>query len=150
MAHTYTSLRYHFVFSTAGRRNLVPQDNLSRLHAYMGGIVGNLKGTAISVGGTANHAHVLAILPPTFAPAKAVGAIKANSSGWAHVTFPTMADFRSQEGYAAFTVSRSQSEKVAVYIQNQAAHHETQTFEEELIAFYERHGIDYDPRFVFD
>lgn len=39
MAHTFTSLHYHVVFSTAGRRNLIPDDLSTRVHAYMGGVI---------------------------------------------------------------------------------------------------------------
>ena len=150
MAHTYTSLHYHFTFSTAGRRNLIAQEPMPELHAYMGGIVRNLKGTPLAIGGTENHAHLLVGLPPTIVFAQVVAKIKANSAGWVKDAFPTMADFRWQEGYGAFTVSRSQVETVAEYIRNQAEHHKTMTFEEEYIAFLKKHGIPYEENDVFD
>ena len=150
MAHTYTSLHYHCVFSTLGRRNLIPQDRLPDVHAYMGGIVRNLKGKAIAIGGTTNHAHLLIGLPSAIAPAAAVGKIKANLTGWVHETFPAMSDFRWQEGYGAFSVSRSHIDSVASYILNQAKHHETITFEQEYLALLKKHNIEYDERYVWD
>ena len=149
MAHTYTSLHYHCVFSTQGRRNSILEDKLSEVHAYMGGIVRNLKGMAIAIGGTANHAHLLISLPASMAPAEAVGKIKANLTGWVHESIPTMSDFCWQEGYGAFAVSRSQIDTVAKYIQNQAKHHETMTFEQEYLAFLKKHDIEYDERYVW-
>ena len=134
MAHTYTSLHYHCVFSTHGRRDLILQDRLCDMHAYMGGIVRKLKGKAIAIGGTANHVHLLIGLPSAIAPAEAVGKIKANLTGWVHKTIIAMSDFRWQEGYGAFAVSRSQIDTVASYILNQAKHHETITFEQEYLA----------------
>ena len=150
MAHTYTSLHYHCVFSTLGRRNLIPQDRLPDVHAYMGGIVRNLKGKAIAIGGTTNHAHLLIGLPSAIAPATAVGKIKANLTGWVHETFAAMSSFRWQEGYGAFSVSRSQIDTVASYILNQAKHHETITFEQEYLALLKKHNIEYDERYVWD
>jgi len=52
----------------------------------MGGIVRNLKGKAIAIGGTTNHAHLVIGLPSEVAPAEAVGKIKANLTGWVHGT----------------------------------------------------------------
>ena len=149
MAHTYTSLHYHCVFSTQGRRNLIPQDMMSDIHAYMGGIVRNLRGVAVAIGGVANHAHLLIGLPSSLSVATAVGKVKANSTGWIHDTFATMPDFSWQEGYGAFTVSLSQVDTVASYIAKQALRHEAQTFEEEFLLLLQKHDIEYDERFVW-
>ena len=109
-----------------------------------------LKGKAISIGGTTNHAHLLIGLPSAIALAAAVGKIKANLTGWVHETFAAMSSFRWQEGYGAFSVSRSQIDTVASYILNQAKHHETMTFEEEYLVLLKKHSIEYDERYVWD
>jgi len=46
-------------------------------------------------------------------------------------------------------VSLSLAPKVVEYIQNQPQHHRTRTFEEEFVAFLNRHNIAYDPKHVF-
>ncbi len=74
---------------------------------------------------------------------------KTLSSKWVHETFPSERDFAWQEGYGAFTVSQSSVPKVAGYIEGQAAHHKKMTFEEEFIALLEKHGVAYDPQYVF-
>jgi putative transposase len=150
MAHTYTSLHYHCVFSTHDRRDLILQDQLPDVHAYMGGIVRNLKGCALAIGGTSNHVHLLIGLPSAIAPAEAVGKIKANLTGWVHENITTMSNFRWQEGYGAFAVSCSQIDTVAHYILNQPRPHETLTFEQEYLALLKKHNIDYDERYVLD
>ena len=150
MAHTYTCLHYHCIFSTHGRRNLIPQDNLADLHAYLGGAIRNLGGVALAVGGPTNHAHVLAGLPATLTVAEALGKTKAGTTLWAKQTHPAMGDFAWQDGYAAFTVSRSRLEDTCAYVRNQAAHHREMSFEEEFLALLSHHGIEYDDRFVFD
>ena len=75
--------------------------------------------------------------------------IKGGSSKWLNDTFSRAERFRWQEGYGAFTVSISRLSKTIEYIGKQAEHHGRQTFEQEFIAFLERHGIEYERRYVF-
>ncbi len=149
MAHTYTSLHYHCVFSTLSRKNLIPQDTLVRIHAYLGGIVKNIGGYPITIGGTANHAHLLITLPGAIAISVAVGKIKSNSSKWVHENFPVMSEFAWQEGYGAFSVSRSNIHAVAQYIADQEEHHKTMTFKEEFLTLLKKHDIEYDQQYIW-
>jgi putative transposase len=149
MAHTYASLHYHLVFSTLERRMLIAQNDLGDVWAYIGGIVRNIGGTALAAGGTSNHVHVLAGLPPKLAPAVAAGKIKANSSRWYGGIRPANAGFGWQEGYAGFTVSRSGLDATIAYISNQARHHQTTSFENEYLALLRKHGIEFDKAHVF-
>lgn len=57
--------------------------------------------------------------------------------------------FGWQTGYGAFSVSRSNVPVVAKYIEEQDSHHRQRTFQEEFVELLLKHGIDYDPRFVF-
>ena len=86
MAHTFSCLRYHIVFSAAGRRNLIPQEQIAPLHRYIEGIVKNIHGRTIAIGGTVNHVHLLISLRPETSASKAVNVIKSNSSKWIHET----------------------------------------------------------------
>ena len=58
--------------------------------------------------------------------------------------------FAWQEGYGAFAVSASNLGKVVSYIHNQEMHHRTMSFEDEYLKLPRKHGVDFDPRFVFD
>ena len=150
MAHTYTCLHYHCVFSTRGRKNLIYAELEARLHAYVGGVVKNIRGFPVKIGGTADHVHGLIGLPADVTVASALRDMKANSSRWIHQKFPNMSAFAWQEGYGAFAVSRSNLDAVAEYIRKQKAHHRTMTFQEEFVALLKRHGIDYDERHICD
>jgi putative transposase len=55
-----------------------------------------------------------------------------------------------QDGYAAFTVSKSLVPEVADYIRNQREHHRMKTFEQEYRTVLEKHEIQYDERYLFD
>jgi hypothetical protein len=57
--------------------------------------------------------------------------------------------FSWQVGYGAFTVGITQQAATATYINSQAEHHRKRNFEDEFLAFLRKHGIDYDPKYVW-
>ena len=140
MKHTHVSLRVHCVFSTKGRAPSIPAELQPRLWAFIGGIARRLGMKAIAVGGIQDHVHVLLLLPATMALAKAVQTLKANSSRWLHEM--TGRQFEWQEGYAAFSVSISQTDATVTYIRNQREHHAKRGFDEELVRMLEKHGLE--------
>jgi len=149
MAGSMSCLLYHLVWSTKNRRPMIQEDLQDRLYGYVGGILTRKKGALLCAGGTRDHVHLLVSGPPKLDVSKMINAIKSNSSAWAHKTFPARADFAWQEGYGAFSVSSSQREKVEHYIRAQERHHRKRSFQEEFLAFLEKHGIEYDPRYVW-
>ena len=76
--------------------------------------------------------------------------IKGGSSGWIHETFPGMSRFAWQDGYGAFTVSKSNIPGVTAYIKKQREHHSTMTFQEEYLQLLHKHEIEYDERYLWD
>jgi len=58
MAHTFTNLLTHVVFSTSGRAPFLDDDMRSDVHTYLGGILRELHAVPIAVGGTADHVHL--------------------------------------------------------------------------------------------
>jgi putative transposase len=149
MAHSYISALYHCVFSTKERRKTIKCDLQKRLWPYMGGIARENKMRALEIGGIEDHVHLLLSIPSTLSIANAMQLIKGGSSKWIHDSFEEHKTFEWQEGYGAFTVGISQVPDTKVYIANQREHHRTKTFQEEFIAFLEKHGIEYDPRYVW-
>ena len=76
--------------------------------------------------------------------------MKAGSSKWIHATFPELTAFAWQEGYSAFSVSKSQEDALKSYIQRQAAHHKTEDFKSELLRTLRAHDVVFDEKYVFD
>ncbi len=150
MAHTYTNLLEHIVFSTKDRRPFLDAELKPRLFAYMGGIFRNEKCVAININGPTDHVHILALLSPTIAPASLIGKVKANSSGWIRKTLPKYREFGWQTGYSAFGVSYSLKNAVYDYIAIQEEHPRKISFSEELIALLKKHEIEYDERYIFE
>lgn len=142
MAHTYASNFIHCIFSTKERRPTLAASRISDLYAYLGGISRSEGFTLIAAGGTANHVHLLIILPATMNLATAIQKLKGSSSRWMGTGFAW------QEGYAAFSVSPSQVATVKKYIANQEVHHRKRSFEEEFTEILLKCGVEYDPRFV--
>jgi REP element-mobilizing transposase RayT len=149
MPHSYTQLLYHIVYSTKERRPQLTPAITDRLYPYLGGAVRDEGGTALAIGGVADHMHILTRLRQDKSLSAVVGAIKANASGWIHREFADANTFAWQEGFAAFTVSKSQSPKVSDYIANQGEHHRRRSYQEELIALLDAHEIEYDPRYLW-
>ena len=150
MAHTYTNLLIHALFSTKGRQPMLDSTLRARLFPYFAGIITRLKGRPVIINGPGDHVHLLFVLPATLPLADLMEKLKANSSKWVHEEFPDRAGFAWQTGYTAFSVSQSNLAAVKRYIAHQEQHHRKVTFQEEVLAFLKKHEIQYDPRFVFD
>lgn len=150
MANTYTSLHYHIVFSTKNREPWITADIEPRIWAYLGGIATKNRMKPIQIGGVDDHVHVLLGAPATFAPAKVAQLIKGGSSAWIHTEFPELKNFAWQDGYGAFTVSKSGLPKVKDYILNQRDHHQRHSYRDEFLALLKRHEIEYDERYLWD
>lgn len=150
MAHSFTSSLFHCVFSTKQRRKIITPELQERLWPYLGGIARENQMKAMAVGGIEDHVHMLLSLPSTMSVAKAMQLIKGGSSKWIHDKFPDHRHFAWQEGYGAFSIGISQGDDTVAYINGQREHHRKRSFQEEFLAFLEKHDIDYDPRYIWD
>jgi putative transposase len=144
LAHTLVQNLIHVVFSTKNRRKLIAKDKLARTWAYLAGICKKENIFVHEIGGVEDHVHMLIQLPPTIALSDAVQEIKTGSSKWLGERF------QWQRGFGAFSVSKSNVNAVIRYIRNQEAHHRKMTYEDEFIAMLKKHGVPFDPKYVFD
>jgi REP element-mobilizing transposase RayT len=101
------------------------------------------------VGGIEDHIHIVLGVPAKIAVSKAVQLLKGGSSKWIHDTFPSLAKFEWQDGYAAFTVSKSLLPRVIQYVTDQRRHHRKRSYQEEYRELLERHGIAFDERYLW-
>jgi len=150
MGNTYASLHYHFVFSTKNREPWIHPDMEERIWEFLGGIARQSGLKPIIVGGMPDHIHMAVGSPPTLAVSAVVQQIKGGSSRWIKDLAPGMRGFAWQDGYGAFAVSKSNLSALTTYIQNQREHHRVKTFKEEFVALLVRHGIEYEPRYLWD
>jgi putative transposase len=148
MASTYLALHCHIVFSTKDRFPLIERDWRDRLHAYMGGILHEMEVVPESIGGTADHAHILVGFRATHTIADIVHDVKRGSSAWVHDEIKH-SKFAWQTGYAALTVCPSQTAAVKQYIENQEEQHRHRSFQEEYREILERAGIEFDEKYLW-
>jgi REP element-mobilizing transposase RayT len=146
MSDTLTNLLYHIVFGTRDRRRVLTPELRDDLYPYIGGIVKGEGGRLVRIGGTRDHVHLLALFPPTVTLSDMMRRIKGNSSK----RFGDYPYFAWQSGYAAFSVSESSVEDVTQYIDRQEQHPRRMGFEEEFLKLLDRHGVDYDKRYLWD
>ena len=149
MAGKYLSLLVHFTWSTQNREPWIEQAMREDMYAYIGGIMRKKKAKLFAAGGMFDHIHLYASLPSIISIADFVNAVKANSSRWVHESFSNLKAFAWQEGYDAFSVSKSDEQRVMRYIQEQERHHAKRTFKEEFISLLEKHEMPYDPRQIW-
>jgi putative transposase len=150
MSGTYSNLLYHVVFSTKNRYPLITANLRDDLHAYLGGIVREREGIPLMVGGMPDHAHLLVKLKPKFAVSDIIRDVKAASSKWINETKAGLRKFGWQDGFAAFTVSQSQSMRVRRYIENQEEHHRGIEFQSELLTLLQKNEVEYDEATLWD
>ncbi len=149
MANTYTQIYIHVVFAVEGRQNLIRPEKNDELQKYITGIVSGQKQKLIAINNMPDHVHILIGLKPDLALSDLVRDIKAGSSGFINRQRWVRGRFGWQEGFGAFSYSRSQLDTVIRYIQNQQKHHAKKSFRQEYVELLEKFGVEYDARYLF-
>ena len=149
MANTFSQIYIHVVFAVQGRENLISSEWREQLYKYITGIVTNHGQKLIAIGGVSDHIHILIGFKPNFEISKLVQEIKANSSRIINQKRLVPGKFQWQEGFGAFSYSRSQIDGVVRYIRDQEKHHAKSTFKSEFIGLLNRYEIEYDEKYLF-
>ncbi len=146
---TYTQLHYHVIFAVKYRHGLLAPDWRQDLFGYMAAIITHHGHTPLLVNGVEDHVHLAFGMRPTQALSDVVKDIKQGATRWLNDSGRPLGRFAWQEGYGAFTHSRSQLPDLLRYIENQEAHHQRQTFAIEYVRMLDGYGIAYDARYLF-
>ena len=149
MANTYTQLYIQVVFAVEGRQSLIDQKHNDELQKYITGIISGQKHKMIAINNMPDHLHLLIGLRPDAALSDLVRDIKAGSSKFINEKHWVMGRFSWQEGFGAFSYSRSQLNDVIRYIENQQKHHARHSFLDEYKELLEKFEVEYDGRYVF-
>ncbi|CAN5426793.1 hypothetical protein BH18ACI3_BH18ACI3_17310 [soil metagenome] len=150
MANTYSQIYIQIVFAVEGRQNLISQQHREELHKYITGIIQKRSQKMLAIFCMPDHTHILIGLTPPMAISDLVRDIKAGSSKFIHDNRWLHGRFSWQEGFGAFSYSRSQIDTVIKYILNQESHHAKRTLRNEYIGFLNKFEVDYDERYLFD
>ena len=139
MSHSFTHLVYHIVYATKERRPCIDEAIQPDLYAFLGDLVRHEGGVPFAINGMAEHVHLLTRIPASRAVSDVVRAVKANSSAWLS---KSVAGFAWQQGYGAFTVSKSNEGAVSRYSESQKRRHATRTYLDEFRALLKAHDFD--------
>ena len=96
-----------------------------------------------------DHVHILFGFRPSQSLSDLMQDIKGSSSKWINEKRFIKGKFSWQEGYGAFSYSKSDLPNEIQYIKNQEEHHKKRSFIEEYEDLLKEFEIDYDERFVF-
>jgi REP element-mobilizing transposase RayT len=147
---TYTQLYIQLVFAVKNRHALLSDKIRPDIFKYMGGIISEMHHKPLIINGPPNHVHILFGLNPSKSISETVLNIKRSTSLYINREKLCTSKFSWQEGYGAFSYSKSQIDRVYHYIQNQEQHHKKKTFKEEYVGFLKNLEIEYNEKFLFD
>ncbi|MBV6878943.1 IS200/IS605 family transposase [Epilithonimonas ginsengisoli] len=150
MANTYTQIYIQIVFAVRGKQNLIPRERREELHKLITGIISNRGQKLFAIFAMPDHIHLLVSMSPNILISDLVRDVKAGSSKFINESNWVIGKFNWQEGYGAFSYSKSHLDKVVNYILNQEAHHQKKTFKEEYLDLLRKFDIDYDEKYVFE
>ena len=149
MANTYTQLHLQFVFATQYRTASIKTFWQEQLHKYITAIVQDHEHKMLQINTMPDHLHMLVGMRPVQSVSSLMQIVKSESTKWINQENFCRHTFAWQEGYGAFSYSKSQLQNVISYIQQQQAHHCKKTFRSEYIDMLIDAGIEFDERYVF-
>ena len=150
MPNTYSQIYIQIVFAVKGRQAFIQESFREELQKYITGIVTNKKQKLYAIYCMPDHTHLLVSMKPDIAVSDLVRDIKSNSSSFIKEKKWVNTSFSWQEGFGAFSYSKSQAIDVANYITRQPQHHQKQTFKQEYFEFLEKFEIDYNEKYLFE
>lgn len=150
MPNTYTQLYVQIVFAVKYRKNMIHEPIRENVQKYISGIAQTNKHKMLAIYCMPDHTHIFLGLNPQQSISECAGKIKGNSSKWINSQKLTKTKFEWQQGFGAFSYSRSHIDRVVKYILNQPNHHRKKSFRQEYIEFLEKFAIEYDEKYLFD
>ena len=149
MPNTYTQIHIQFVFVVKYRKALILNSFKEELYQYISGIVKNYDHKLLAINGVEDHIHLFIGMRPTQSISDLMQDVKGSSSKWINEKKFLNTKFEWQEGYGAFSYSKSHVQNVINYIKRQEIHHRKQTFRDEYLEFLNKFDIEYDERYIF-
>ena len=149
MTQSFSQNYQHIIFSTKDRDKWIDESWADDLYGYIGGILGQIGCRLLTAGGTSDHVHLLSIIDKKLTLSDVIRTVKSSSTNWIRRTIKNKKAFAWQNGYAAFSVSKSQIPRVERYIQNQRQHHKKIGFKDELRRFLDKLGLEYDEKYLW-
>ena len=141
----YNNLYTHFIFTTLHRLPLIQEDNRPRIEKCITGIVNYLNCKMYAIYANPEHVHYLVSRSPDMDEERLAGIIETSTNNFINENNLCLGKFQWQNSCSAFSVSKSDVNKVCKYILNQKEHHHKQTFADEYEAFVKFYQQTIDP-----
>lgn len=149
MPNTYTQLYVHCVFAVKYRHAVIQPEWEDRLQKYITGILQSNKHKLLAINTMPDHLHFFVGLNPEQSVSDMLRLVKSDSTKFINNEGFTQRKFYWQDGYGAFSNSRSQIDSVVKYILNQKQHHAKKTFREEYLDILKDYNVDFDEKYIF-
>ncbi|HEX7906191.1 MAG TPA: IS200/IS605 family transposase [Chitinophagaceae bacterium] len=149
MPNTYTQLHIQLVFAVKFRIALIQKEWKDRLHQYITGIFQQNEHKMLQINSMPDHIHIFIGMRPHQSISALVQNVKSESSKWIKENKFCKSSFAWQEGFGAFSYSKTHVDRVIRYIQNQETHHRKEAFLDEYRKMLKAFEIDYDERYIF-
>jgi len=149
MANTYTQIHIQAIFAVKKRTGLIQKEWKDELYKYITGIIQSYDHKLLAINGMPDHLHLFFGMRPIQSISDLMQHVKQDSSGFINQKKFIKEKFEWQEGFGAFSYSKSQATNVISYVQNQEAHHRKITFLDEYKKFLEKFEVDFDEQYVF-
>lgn len=149
MPNTYTQIHMQFVFAVKYRRALIAPEWKERLHQYITGIFHHNAHKMLQINSMPDHIHILVGFRPSQSISSMIQNVKSESSKWIQRQNLCDSKFAWQEGFGAFSYSKSHVPRVIKYIKNQEQHHRKVSFLDEYKKLLRRFEVEYDEKYIF-
>ena len=150
MPNTYTQIHIHFVFAVKHRYGLIQKSWKDELYKYITGIIQANHHKLIIINGMPDHVHIVVGLRPNQSISDLMKEVKQHSSKWINNKGFIKGKFEWQEGYGAFSYSKSHLRNIINYVTNQEIHHQKLTFIEEYKDMLQKFDIEFDEQYIFN
>ena len=137
----YNNLYTHFIITTLHRQPIISENNRERIEKYITGIVNNNNCHLYSIYANPEHVHFLLSRSPKISEEILATIVAESTERFINQNNLCATQFAWQESASAFSVSKSDVDKVCKYILNQPQHHRKVSFAEEyeeFIKFYQK------------
>jgi REP element-mobilizing transposase RayT len=141
MNDLYTKIWIHAILTTKGSRQLITAPLETRLHNFLHDQLLEMACPVRIMNGMPDHIHILFLQHPSRSMRDIIKKIKSTSSLWINHNKLCIQKFSWHTGYASFSVSESQVQRVFDYISSQKEHHLRETFQEEYTHILNLHGV---------
>lgn len=149
MGDSYSQIHIQLIFTVQNRDCIIRKTWEEDLYKYLTGVIQNHNHKVLAINGMPDHVHILIGMRPTQSLSELMKNIKGSSSLWINKNKLVKGKFSWQEGYGAFSYSRSQVNRVIDYIKNQKEHHKKKSFIDEYREFLEEFVIDFNEQYLF-